>query len=138
MYAKSNRPKAGMMKSYGRKPPLEPGMPEGWHAFTNADEPLFTVQERSRQRNTDWEPGFSIMKEDRGLTLGEVWTQDEDFNASEGQCANREIGIKYEYDLGCEYSLSGFRFLILTCQLRLSQRAGKSTSLARVTIRSAL
>jgi hypothetical protein len=50
-------------------------------------------------------PDFSYLTrvQDQELTLGQVWnveTLESRRNASNGECDNEEIGIKYEYDLG--------------------------------------
>ncbi|KAI0349465.1 hypothetical protein OH77DRAFT_1525620 [Trametes cingulata] len=44
-------------------------------------------------------------KKDGDVTLGDVWSLKRRHNISKGQCSNREIAIKFEYDLGASWEV---------------------------------
>ncbi|KAI0372203.1 hypothetical protein BV20DRAFT_940546 [Pilatotrama ljubarskyi] len=44
-------------------------------------------------------------KKDGDVTLGDVWSLKRKHNISKGQCSNREIAIRFEYDLGASWEV---------------------------------
>lgn len=102
--------KPGEIKKCGRAPPL-PEEPSDWELqywdwfVMGKREPVhYVVAKGQGKRGQGYFDEYlsATTKEDQELTLGDLWNLDEDQNISEGECDNEEIGIKYEYDLGCE------------------------------------
>jgi hypothetical protein len=109
----NKKTKPGHMKKYGIVPPLpewiEPDDEREIYFWKlqHPDCAIYEVIPQQRKRPSGNGGGFEDYRsltrvQDQELTLGQVWNAEKQRNASDGECANEEIGIKYEYDLGGE------------------------------------
>lgn len=130
LYSRTNRP--GEIKKYGRAPP----MPDDWLEGVNADHERVAFErrmwEQSRKTEAEWvvrergkkdgwdslgmkpgKRGDDVLRKDAAVRLDEVWNEELEKNASEGDYGNDEIAINYEYDLSYKsfYSLKVFTTL---------------------------
>lgn len=128
LYARTNRP-GEIKKSRSYRIPQEPDRDEdmwAWQEWAThyrraQEDPVLRVSERGRTYEDGWlgEPGDGSDPFDRvlaklkvpckkpgDLTLGDIWSVDRKRNLSKGKCSNRELAIKFEYDLSCTSSLS--------------------------------
>jgi hypothetical protein len=146
MYKSANR--KGCIKSYGQAPPmpeewiipnLSPELQESeryWWNVRNAEAAIYEVVAvgKNQGKYKDSRGCFSdyswhYKAEDPELTLGDVWNLDEEKNVSKGEYSNRNIGLIYEYELGCGSSL----FLSHICSYNsifVVQVRGRFTSLS--------
>ncbi|KAJ3487573.1 hypothetical protein NLJ89_g11699 [Agrocybe chaxingu] len=106
------------IKSFGQAPPC----PEEWYTERMDEDTRASVRywferqhedaaiyevvavgkdTKSRGPFMDYDWHYKV--QDHELTLGEIWNEDEDLNFSAGSWKNREIGIVYEYEIGCPW-----------------------------------
>ena len=117
----SNESKPGHMSKYGIVAPLPEWIdPDDerevyFWGLEHPDCALYEVVPQQRERPSRRSGGFKdcgylTKVQDQELTLGQVWSVGGRHNASHGECANKEIGIKYEYDLSGELPFHFLRF----------------------------
>ncbi|KAF8968995.1 hypothetical protein BDZ97DRAFT_1915685 [Flammula alnicola] len=122
MYKSANR--EGCIKSYGQAPEY----PEGWVIPTlseelqeqtlswwnisNSEAAIYEVvasgKNQGKLKNSrgyflDYSWHYKV--EDPELTLGDVWNIDEEKNVSKGEYTNHHVGLIYEYELNCPWSV---------------------------------
>ncbi|KAJ7625908.1 hypothetical protein FB45DRAFT_1005187 [Roridomyces roridus] len=110
-----HRAHAGHFKRGGKLGPWPPGDP------LDVDHPLYRIYEMERRQDVaEYEvvmkggrrrevkeaeyfgdiPDTEAIVEDQDLCLSQVWNPKARKNASKGACGNKEVGVKFEYDLG--------------------------------------
>lgn len=134
MYKSAGR--LGCIKSYGQAPPY----PDDWRIQDmrpevqemedyiwqrqNGDAAIYEVvaigknsgkHKDSRGMFSDYSWHYKV--EDNELSLADVWNIEEDKNVSKGEFSNENVGIIYEYEIGCEISsYSIFELFLMQCR----------------------